>query len=449
MTRHISILALPLSLWFVCCVFNEVALSQEQSKEWKDSTGRFQIEATLEGVEGEVAVLSRADGKTIRVPISRLRQSDQEYVMSFRKKQQTSVPDVKSKKKRAKDTTVPLDQVLARPANISFANEPLSTCIEKISEQHSINFAFLINPKRDRNPTWAHTEITYQSTNETLEEALSSILSPLSLEWSNFHGVLVIAADKDLVSSTRVYLVKQARFVKDFDFRNIVKFIFENVAKTSWEKGDGRLMPVYPDFLVIYQTPSAHREIEKLQDVALPPAIARKTGFDARNPLSKEISVSFADTPLYEAIKEIAEKSNVRISLDTKQLAASSLAEQQYITLSLQNVRAESVLTLVLLPLDLYYFKDKSVIQVRSKSYAYQHPITVAHDISGIHGDGYNPADHVQRLLEDFIETDTWSHGGGNGTISLIPPSQLSITNAEHVQIAIKQLLQELRNSAR
>ncbi|MFO0381662.1 MAG: hypothetical protein ACK506_08150 [Pirellula sp.] len=237
--------------------------------------------------------------------------------------------------------------------------------------------------------------------------------------------------------------------MKDFDFRNIVKFIFENVAKTSWEKGDGHLAPVRPDFLVMYQTPSAHREIEKLQDVALPPAIVRKTGFDARNPLSKEISVSFADTPLNEAIQEIAEKSNVRISLDTLQLAASSLSEHQYITLSLQNVRAESVLTLVLLPLDLYYFKDKSVIKVRSKSYAYQHPITVAHDISGIHGDGYNAADRIKGLLEDFIETDTWSKGGGNGTISLIPPSQLSITNAEHVQIAIEQLLQELRNSVR
>ena len=47
---------------------------------WKDSTGKFQVEATFKGMRSGNAVLQKSDGSIIQVPLNRLSAADQAYL---------------------------------------------------------------------------------------------------------------------------------------------------------------------------------------------------------------------------------------------------------------------------------------------------------------------------------------------------------------------------------
>ena len=47
---------------------------------WKDSTGKFQVEATFKGMRSGNAVLQKNDGSIIQVPFNRFSAADQAYL---------------------------------------------------------------------------------------------------------------------------------------------------------------------------------------------------------------------------------------------------------------------------------------------------------------------------------------------------------------------------------
>ena len=50
---------------------------------WADSTGRFKIEAEFMKLEGSLVLLKKADGKTIRIPKTRLCEADQKLIVTL------------------------------------------------------------------------------------------------------------------------------------------------------------------------------------------------------------------------------------------------------------------------------------------------------------------------------------------------------------------------------
>ena len=50
---------------------------------WSDRSGKFRVEANLDGMNGDRVVLIRTDGKRIEVPLNRLSKSDMEYVQEL------------------------------------------------------------------------------------------------------------------------------------------------------------------------------------------------------------------------------------------------------------------------------------------------------------------------------------------------------------------------------
>ncbi len=52
------------------------------AREWTDSTGRYKVEADLIAYNDTTAVLKRADGRLVAVPIDRLSEADQKYLSS-------------------------------------------------------------------------------------------------------------------------------------------------------------------------------------------------------------------------------------------------------------------------------------------------------------------------------------------------------------------------------
>lgn len=74
-TVHLSIF----SLFYVFFVGSAVSFAEE-ARTWKDSTGRFSVEATLVEFNGTIAKIKRADGKSVSLPYSKLSKADQEYL---------------------------------------------------------------------------------------------------------------------------------------------------------------------------------------------------------------------------------------------------------------------------------------------------------------------------------------------------------------------------------
>jgi hypothetical protein len=66
----------------VCWMLLAVPLGEAAGEErtWKTQDGKFQVVAELIGTEGDVVLLRRADGKTARVPLQRLSETDRTFV---------------------------------------------------------------------------------------------------------------------------------------------------------------------------------------------------------------------------------------------------------------------------------------------------------------------------------------------------------------------------------
>jgi hypothetical protein len=59
------------------------AAATVSGREWSDSTGKFHVEAELQAVEGDAAVLTKADGSTLRVPLDRLSDCDGRFAKTL------------------------------------------------------------------------------------------------------------------------------------------------------------------------------------------------------------------------------------------------------------------------------------------------------------------------------------------------------------------------------
>tara|TARA_R110002049_G_scaffold2750_8_gene22202 strand:+ start:133485 stop:137555 length:4071 start_codon:yes stop_codon:yes gene_type:complete len=65
-----------------CLIFLLLVLPIDlvHGREWVDSTGKYRIKATLVAVHGDKAVLEKADGKIVSIPISRLSARDRQFL---------------------------------------------------------------------------------------------------------------------------------------------------------------------------------------------------------------------------------------------------------------------------------------------------------------------------------------------------------------------------------
>jgi hypothetical protein len=61
-------------------VASSSAAAPERPRTWRSSDGQYTIEATLVEVADDHAVLRREDGRTVKVPVSRLSADDQSYL---------------------------------------------------------------------------------------------------------------------------------------------------------------------------------------------------------------------------------------------------------------------------------------------------------------------------------------------------------------------------------
>lgn len=82
MSRNLTVRSLTL-LAILTCWTSVQARSEQVKRTWKDSTGKFKIEATLVDQTETHVVLKKADGREVKVPITRLSADDHKFLRSL------------------------------------------------------------------------------------------------------------------------------------------------------------------------------------------------------------------------------------------------------------------------------------------------------------------------------------------------------------------------------
>lgn len=76
MKHTLNCMLIALLVAWVNPVFGQV----DAQRQWSDATGKFNVQASLIAVRGQDVFLETADGKTMKIPLSRLSQADQDFL---------------------------------------------------------------------------------------------------------------------------------------------------------------------------------------------------------------------------------------------------------------------------------------------------------------------------------------------------------------------------------
>jgi hypothetical protein len=425
----------------IATILQPVLQAQESMREWTDQSGKFKVKAKFESVENDSVVLNKADGTQIRVPISRLSQTDQDYLAKL-----SSTPPSRSKVDK-NTPKVPVTEVLKSPVSFTFSNQPLTQCLKQISEELSINIVLSMQNGRNTGAIERDTQISYTPSNQSLADALDSILSPLNLAWTDHDGVLIITPDDASPLVLRVYHAKSPVI----NYNNVMEII-SNVAPKTWVEngGSGVIQLLPPNRIVVYNRNSVLRELEKNDSGKLVSAVtggaAKKKNAPSPTGLDRPISIDFQQTPLRICLTKISDMTKLNLSLNENSTSEIGISPDDPVTLKLENVRAETVLNLMLEPLTLTLVEDKETISITSRQQANRTLISAEHNIAGILGNNLSP---IIQLITNVVAPDSWEQNGGDASISAKPPSSISVQQTADNHTAIKKLLADLRESSR
>ena len=74
MARILAVVCLVVGVWV------SSARAESESRVWSDASGKFKIEAKLLEVKNGKAVLLKADGKKVEIPVNKLSPADQKHI---------------------------------------------------------------------------------------------------------------------------------------------------------------------------------------------------------------------------------------------------------------------------------------------------------------------------------------------------------------------------------
>jgi hypothetical protein len=164
----------------------------------------------------------------------------------------------------------------------------------------------------------------------------------------------------------------------------------------------------------------------KRGDVPLTHAILREEKEDAAesqilDALGKPTTVEFLDLPLEDAITFLKEFHGINIYIDKSTLTDEGVALDQPVTLKLAGLRLESILNLLLQPVQLDWVIADEVLKITTRAWADAHPEVRTYDIQNLIEAGHTPEDLILSITH-CVEPSSWngkdptngiSHSGG------------------------------------
>lgn len=158
--------------------------------------------------------------------------------------------------------------------------------------------------------------------------------------------------------------------------------------------------------------------------------------------LAKPTKMEFVEIPLRDAVASLIEQHEIPIRLNEAKLIDEGVQVEQPVTLSLDGVRLETGLNLLLRPLQLTWVIRDEVLQITTQADADAHFETRIHPIQKLLKAGHDPEDLID-LLTSVVRPENWDTVGGEGTASPFMNS-LVIRQTQEIQFEIRRFLSQL-----
>jgi hypothetical protein len=165
--------------------------------------------------------------------------------------------------------------------------------------------------------------------------------------------------------------------------------------------------------------------------------------------LEKPTSVEWLDFPLEECLHFLKDYHNIPIIVDKAGLSDAGIALDIPVTLHLQQLRLESVLNLLLEPLDLEWLVRDEVLQVTTRDRCEQRPEVQTYEIQFLVDGGHTPEELIAAITS-CIEPQSWLRKGPNAYAGISHSGGvLVVCQTQPIQRRIAQLLGDLDEVAR
>lgn len=165
--------------------------------------------------------------------------------------------------------------------------------------------------------------------------------------------------------------------------------------------------------------------------------------------LAARVNLDFVDTPLPEILETIAGQYGIPVVMDKGALADGGVDESSPLTFSMQGTRLDTMLHLLLRPLELTYTEHRGVLLITTSSAADELRLVrpyVVTDLLGKAPDGELDFDSLIGVITSTVRPDSWDENGGSGSIiEYLPGGTLVIGNSWHVHLKVEKLLAALR----
>ena len=342
-----------------------------------------------------------------------------------------------------------IKKALSRPDTSQFEKAPLREVVEQLSASHQIPI-FLDNRGLADNGISDRTPLTLEPGSRSLEEALAALFQNTQLQWLIHHDVLMITTSEEAkeLLETKVYRLVQRISRPDAAITSIQTSVFPNTWSVVGGQGNIDAWPA--GGFVITQTYGAHRQIESryvntMQAVPLAIRKAPRGASHSAKTLAMTSSCDFQETPLLEAAKQLGETHGITITVDRAALQYEGIKTDVPITLRLEGIRLESLLSLMLREYGLVWTPDSVQLLITTWGEAEKKLLTIKYDIRDLVIASGGDPDLLEEVIIEHIFPNTWKNVGGYGQIANVGPGTLAIQHNFRAHRRINHLLTQLR----
>lgn len=156
-------------------------------------------------------------------------------------------------------------------------------------------------------------------------------------------------------------------------------------------------------------------------DVPLARAILKKEAPSAEEKilaaLDKPTSVEFLDLALEDCLTYLKEYHSINVWVDKPAITEEGISLDQPVTLKLADVRLESILNLLLEPLQLDWVVQDEVLRITSSAWTYDHPEVRTYDVENLIDAGHTPEELIAAISK-CVEPGTWTGKDATAGIS-------------------------------
>jgi hypothetical protein len=162
--------------------------------------------------------------------------------------------------------------------------------------------------------------------------------------------------------------------------------------------------------------------------------------------LDSPTTVEFLDLPLEDCLTFLKEYHGINIWLDKSTLTDEGVALDQPVTLKLAGVRLESILNLLLEPIQLDWIIQDEVLKITTRAWAEKHPEIRTYDVQNLIDAGHAPEDLMASITK-CTSPNSWTAKGATAGISHTG-GVLVIRQSQRTHAEIGRLLAELDDIA-